>query len=74
MTNPSPFMCFLKYGKRYDGEPSVRCERKCGPWSCMGLLHRGGISVAGKFCSGFLDQSITGTSTKDIKHKAGRKC
>lgn len=31
-------------------------------------------SVASKFCSGFIDQSITGTRTKDIKHKAAHKC
>jgi hypothetical protein len=31
-------------------------------------------SVAGKFCSKFFRQSITGNSTKDIQHKAGRKC
>ena len=41
ITNPSPSRCFLKYGKRHDGKPSVKCERKCGPLSCIGLLHRG---------------------------------
>jgi hypothetical protein len=37
---PYPSGCFLKYGKRHDGKPSVRCERQCGPWSLIGLLHR----------------------------------
>ena|ERR1035437_195676 len=71
---PYPSWCFLRYGKRHDSKTSFRCERKCGPSSCMRLLYRGWISVAGKFCSGFPDQSITGTSAKDIKHTAARKC
>jgi hypothetical protein len=48
---PNPLGCFLRYGKRHDGKPPVKCERKCGPWSSTGLLHRGWISVTGKFCS-----------------------
>jgi hypothetical protein len=33
---PYPSRCFLRYGKRDDGKPSVKCERGCGPWSYMG--------------------------------------
>ena len=40
IANPTLCVCFLKYGKRYDGKPPFRCERKCGPWSSIGLLHR----------------------------------
>jgi hypothetical protein len=37
---PNPLGCFLRYGKRHDGKPPVKCERKCGPWSLIRLLHR----------------------------------
>lgn len=58
----------------------MTANRQSGLSVCVVHGHRLGSftekkdSVTSKFCSGFLEQSITGTSTKEIKHKAGRRC
>lgn len=51
------FGCFLKYGKRHDGKPSVWCELGMVHGHLWGSFTEGKDSVTTEFCARYFESS-----------------